>query len=153
MLVKIFAHIFCLKYFYVALDGGKVAAMVSCTQGYPPISLKREEFIKILGVLRGNLMYFTLKRNMRRNSSHFAFKDTGIIEFVTTEESSRNKGLGYQLLTYVMEQTPYDAYVLEVADTNKSAIRLYEKLGFREIKRVKANKNSGANDFIYMRRA
>ncbi|MCL2199708.1 MAG: GNAT family N-acetyltransferase [Defluviitaleaceae bacterium] len=154
ILVQIFTHVFCPEYFYVALDGETVCAMAACTQGYSPIVLKREEFIKVLGFLRGNLMYFSLKRHIVRNEYPFTLsKNTGTIEFVATEESHRNQGLAHKLLTHLIEQTPYDAYVLEVADLNKNALKLYTKLGFKEMKRIKAAKNSGTDYFIYMRKS
>jgi ribosomal protein S18 acetylase RimI-like enzyme len=77
----------------------------------------------------------------------------GSIEFVATSPDFRRQGAGFALLSYIMEETPYETYVLEVADTNTNAIGLYEKLGFREMKRIKAPRGSGVNFFIYMRAA
>ncbi|MCL2373342.1 MAG: GNAT family N-acetyltransferase [Defluviitaleaceae bacterium] len=154
-LVEAFQHIFDLQYFYVALDGGEVAAMVACTQGYAPIALQRREFTGVLGFLRGNIAYHMLKRHMVRNAYPFKLgRSTGSIEFVATAPEHRNKGIAHDLILYVMGQNPYDSYVLEVADTNAGAVHLYQKLGFREIKRVKAPnpKRSGVNNFLYMRR-
>jgi len=37
-------------------------------------------------------------------------------------------------------------------NNNTAAVHLYEKLGFKEIKRVKAPKGSGVNFFLYMRK-
>ncbi|MCL2224367.1 MAG: GNAT family N-acetyltransferase [Defluviitaleaceae bacterium] len=153
-LTQAFEHVFTLEYFYVALQGETVAAMAACTQGFSPIKLERREFVKALGFIRGNIAYFMLRRHMVRNSYPFAMsKTTGSVEFVATAPKFRNQGLGYELLSFIMEENPYDAYILEVADTNKNAVRLYEKLGFAEIKRVQAPKRSGVNFFIYMRRA
>jgi ribosomal protein S18 acetylase RimI-like enzyme len=46
----------------------------------------------------------------------------------------------------------YEKYILEVADTNEQAFRLYEKLGYREVYRIKQKyaKSIGINYLIYM---
>jgi ribosomal protein S18 acetylase RimI-like enzyme len=154
-LVLAFAHVFSLEYFYVAVQGETIAAMAACTRGFSPIELNRPEFVRVMGFIRGNIAYFMLNRHMVRNSYPFSLgKNTGTIEFVATAQNFRRQGLGYELLTFIMQENPHDSYILEVADTNENAVRLYEKLGFREIKRVKAPnpKHSGVNFFVYMRR-
>jgi len=52
-----------------------------------------------------------------------------------------------------MAAEPYSEYVLEVIDTNAPAIRLYEKLGYREFTRTPAVKGSGFNYYVYMKAA
>ena len=49
--------------------------------------------------------------------------------------------------------TSFRFQYIMVADTNKNAVKLYEKLGFVEIKRVKMNnsKRSCINFLVYMR--
>lgn len=76
---------------------------------------------------------------------------TGVIEFVATAPDYRNQGIGYILLSHIMTTLPFNAYMLEVAESNTSAMRLYEKLGFKEFRRVAASKRSGAGAYIYMR--
>jgi ribosomal protein S18 acetylase RimI-like enzyme len=127
--------------------------MAACTQGFSPITLQRREFVRVLGFFRGNVTHFMLRRHMIRNEYPFKKrKKTGSIEFVATAPDFRNQGLGFGLLTYIMEENPYDAYVLEVADTNEHAVKLYDKLGFKEIKRMPAPKKSGVNFFVYKRK-
>jgi len=151
-LTAVFAHVFKLENFYAAVDGEKITAMAACTQGYSPIKLNRKEFVRVLGFVRGNISHFILKRHMIRNAYPFNLsKKTGSIEFVATAPDFRKQGLGFKLLSFIMEETPYDAYILEVADINTNAVCLYEKLGFKEMKRMKAVKRSGVNFFIYMR--
>jgi ribosomal protein S18 acetylase RimI-like enzyme len=152
-LKQVFAHVFTMEYFYVAVVQGEVAAMAACTGGFSPIKLVRAEFTRVLGFIRGNIAYFMLQRHMVRNSYPFSIsKNTGSVEFVATAPNFRKQGVGYNLLNFIMANNPYDAYILEVADTNTNAVRLYEKLGFSEIKRVKAPRGSGVNFFLYMRR-
>jgi len=152
-LTEAFIHIFDLTHFYVALDDENIAAMVACTQGYAPIALERKVFTKVLGLIRGNITYFMLKRHMVRNAYPFSLgAKTGSIEFVATSPDYRKRGLAHDLIIHVMKANPYDSYVLEVADTNTGAVSVYERLGFKEIKRVKAPRKSGVNFFLYMRK-
>jgi len=153
ILTHAFTHIFNLQYFYVAVEGENIAAMVACTQGFAPIKLERKAFVAAMGFLRGNFAYFMLNRHMIRNSYPFALSPkTGSIEFVATAPEYRSRGIAHDLILYTINQNPYDAYVLEVAETNRTAFGLYQRLGFTEIKRVKAPRSSGAGNFIYMRK-
>ena len=151
-LTAVFAHMFDVSRFFVAVDGGRVAAMASCTSGVPPVALDRKTFSRVLGLVRGNISFMILKRHMMSNALPFDLSPkTGVIEFVATSPDFQRRGAAYSLLEYVMESQPFDSYVLEVADNNDAAIRLYEKLGFKEIRRVKGSKRSGVNEFVYMR--
>lgn len=151
-LAAAFEHAFIPKHFYVALDGGEIAAMAAITQNFSPIELSRREFVRTMGFLRGNYTYCRLRKHMIRNSYPFPLSDdTGTIEFVATAPTCQNQGIAHALLQYLIAVTPYNAYILEVADTNAHAVKLYTKLGFKEMKRIKAPWRSGVNHFIYMR--
>jgi len=151
-LKDLFTHMFNLDRFYIAVDGQQVTAMAACTNGTTPVNLCKEEFTKVLGLIRGNIAYLRLRRHMMHNSLPFTISPkTGVIEFVATAPEFRNQGIGHELLTYILTTLPHDAYMLEVAEANTSAKRLYERLGFKEFKRVAATRRSGAGAFIYMR--
>ena len=152
-LTEVFAHMFDLSKFFIAIKGEQVAAMASCTSSISPVVLDKKVFVQVLGQIRGRIAYVVLKRHMMNNSLPFAISPkTGVIEFVATAPEFRQQGAARALLTYIMNTQPYDAYMLEVADNNTNAVRLYEKLGFSEIKRVRAPKRSGVNFFVYMRK-
>ena len=152
-LIEVFTHAFILKNFYIAAETETVTAMAACTQGIAPIELNRRVFTSVLGVLRGNIVYFILKRHMIRSSYPFTLSPkTGSIEFVATAPEFRQRGIARELLTFIMKNCLYDSYVLEVADTNANAVYLYESLGFKEIRREKAPRRSGVNFFLYMRK-
>jgi len=164
-LTAAFAHMFRLEYFFVAFAEKKsedsscensqcqIAAMASCTGGFSPTAILRKEFTRVLGFFRGNFTYYVLRRQMTRNGHPFVMsKTTGYIEFVATAPQYRHQGYGHALLSYLITENPYKAYILEVADTNINAVALYEKLGFKEMRRVKAPRKSGVDFFIYMRR-
>ena len=151
-LIEVFAHMFDLQRFFVAVKDRQVAAIAACTGGVSPVSLCREVFAKVLGPVRGNISYWRLRRHMMHNSLPFTISPkTGVIEFVATAPEYRNQGIGHALISYMIENLPHDSYMLEVADTNTTAKRLYERLGFKELKRVAASKRSGAGAFVYMR--
>jgi ribosomal protein S18 acetylase RimI-like enzyme len=74
----------------------------------------------------------------------------GSIEFVATSPEHRGKGAARGLIDYIINNTYYSEYVLEVADNNTTAVKLYEKLGFAEFMRTPAPKGSGVDYFVYM---
>lgn len=79
--------------------------------------------------------------------------ETAYIECVATSEDARGKGVCTALFKHVMQELSYREYVLDVADTNMNAIRLYKKLGFEEFMR-KLEKNAKLKGFtarIYMK--
>lgn len=58
----------------------------------------------------------------------------GQINNVVVREDFRQKGVGYGMLSYLLElgrERHQDAFTLEVRASNEPAIRLYQKLGFR----------------------
>ncbi|SES03248.1 Acetyltransferase (GNAT) family protein [Gracilibacillus ureilyticus] len=75
------------------------------------------------------------------------------IEFVATSSAFRGKGVATAIMSYLLTLHEYDYYILEVADTNTNAVKLYEKLGFMEFKRVKQkfSKKAGINYRVYMK--
>ncbi|MCL2839249.1 MAG: GNAT family N-acetyltransferase [Defluviitaleaceae bacterium] len=152
-LTKTFAHMFKLEYFYVAHEGETIFAKTACINGSQPITFDKKIFIQTLGFFRGRIAYFMLKKHLIRNVYPFELANTtGSIEFVATAPEAQGKGIARQLITFIMNNTPYASYVLEVVDTNAGAVHLYKKLGFKEIQRTKAPKGSGSNFCLYMQK-
>ena len=151
-LAEAFAHIFELEHFYVAVQNGEIAAIVACTAGKPsPIRLDRKTLCRTLGFFRGNMACAVLTKSLINHVYPFELSGTtGTIEFVATAPEHRGKGVAGELITHVMDVMPFADYVLEVVDTNVAAVRLYEKLGFREFKRTPSPWGSGFNHFVYM---
>ncbi|MCL2377823.1 MAG: GNAT family N-acetyltransferase [Defluviitaleaceae bacterium] len=151
-LVKVFTHMFELERFYLAVESQKIAAIAACTSGTTPVCLCRKDFVQVLGPVCGNISYLRLRRHMMHNSLPFNVSPkNGVIEFVATAPEFRKQGIGHTLLTHIIANLPHETYMLEVAETNTSAKRLYDRLGFKEFKRVAASKRSGAGAYIYMR--
>jgi len=152
-LAQAFAYIFDLQYFYAAMIDDEIAAVVACTDGKPPpISLDKRILCRTLGFIRGRFAYWMLQKHVIAHTYPFEIpKQTGSIEFVATAPEHRGKGAAYGLLVHIMNTLPYTEYVLEVADNNTAAIRLYEKLGYRQFERAKAPRGSGFSSFLYMK--
>jgi len=152
-LAKAMEHIFDLSAFYVAVENEEILAFIGCTaKKPPPIKLDKKILIRELGFIRGRIAFWGLNKYMVNHTYPFELSpQTGSIEFVVTATEHRGKGVAYGLLSYVMEVSQFEDYVLEVIDINATAIRLYERLGYSEIKRTPAIKGSGFNFFVYMK--
>lgn len=154
-LSRAFAHMFLLDAFYVAVVDGEIAGIAACTDGQTPsVRLKPRELRRYLGLPRGIIAGMILKNQFENHPYPFALApDWGSVEFVATAEKYRGKGVASAIMNYIFEDTPYSSYVLEVADTNLPAVKLYEKLGYREFTRVaqKHSKQSGVNHLVYMK--
>jgi len=152
-LAKAFAHIFKLEQFYLAVEDDEVLAFTACTDGKEPsITLDKNELRKELGRISGTIAYRMLCKHLLGHTYPFDLSpETGSIEFVATKEKHRGKGIAKGLIRFIMKQTKYNEYVLEVASSNTSAIKLYDKLGFREFKKIPAPKKSGFDHYVYMK--
>lgn len=154
-LTRAFRHMFNLDVFYVAVIDGEVAGLAACTDSrIPSVRLVKKEFKKHLGWIVGTIAYSVLRREFEEKKYPFEItKGMGTVEFVATSAEYRGKGVASSIISNIFEATPYNEYVLEVADTNEKAVRLYEKLGFFEFMRVKMkqSKQSGINNLLYLK--
>lgn len=59
----------------------------------------------------------------------------GVIDIMNlfVNEEERKKGIGTALMNEMIEKEKYNRIMLEVNENNNEAIRLYTKLGFKEI--------------------
>ena len=59
----------------------------------------------------------------------------GVLDIMNlfVNEDSRRKGIATKLMNKIFEEEKYNRIMLEVNENNKGAIRLYSKLGFKEI--------------------
>jgi ribosomal protein S18 acetylase RimI-like enzyme len=62
-------------------------------------------------------------------------------------------GIASAIIKHIFTLEEFNSYILEVADTNIGALKLYEKLGYKEIHRKKQifGKQIGVNYLIYMK--
>jgi ribosomal protein S18 acetylase RimI-like enzyme len=147
-------HSFLLEHYYAGLLDDNVVGIVACsTHTERAHRFNRVQLIKKSGLIKGNLAYVRLRKhfeNLKGLRPHQC-----CIEWVATDSAYRGKGVSRKMQQYLLEELPYEEYVLEVANTNYSAIRLYEKLGFvvYERKTQKNNKRqSEFNEIVYMKK-
>lgn len=80
--------------------------------------------------------------------SHFEILD---LINIAVDEEYKGKNIGSKLIEHAIQNTTAEKIMLEVRESNKSAIRLYEKNQFKEINRRK--KYYGNEDAIIMERS
>lgn len=151
-LVKAFEHMFVLDVFYVALIDGEIAGITACTDGQiMPIDHNKKELKKHLGFVKGTFASVVFKREFQKSPVEVG-GNKAWVEFVATSAKHRGKGVATALMNHVLALPQYQEYVLVVADNNTNAVKLYEKLNFKEFKREKHkySKYSGIDHMIYM---
>jgi ribosomal protein S18 acetylase RimI-like enzyme len=130
-LSRALAHMFRLEAFYAAVEDGEILGIAACTDGKTPsVHIQTGELRHHLGFIMGSFAGLQLKRELEHHPYPFPLEPgTGSVEFVATNPNHLGRGVASAILRHIFSDTPYRAYVLEVADTNTPAVRLYEKLG------------------------
>jgi len=135
-LVKVFTHMFVVDDFYVCIIDNEVVGMAACAnrEAYS-IKHDKKELIKELGLIKGLVANRFLKKIFTNPPNYPMEIDskTGSIENVVTNSNYRKKGIATSLMEYIFALNMYEKYILEVVDTNENAIKLYKKLGFKEV--------------------
>jgi len=150
ILEKVFAHVFLLEYFYVALVDNEVAGMLACMgKGTFCMKFNKKIFIKKLGLFKGLFTCFAFKNYPKKCAK--LDKDTALLEFFAVSKNHQKMGIGSTLMKYLLTLPQYKHFVGEVADTNPRAFELYKKLGFKELYRKKFIPNSGINNWIQIK--
>ncbi|TYR81895.1 GNAT family N-acetyltransferase [Priestia megaterium] len=152
-LIDAFEHMFVMDVFYAAIIDGEITSITACTNGKgSSVYLNKKELRKHLGFYKGTLAYMFLKPEFQKPPIETG-DEIASVEFVATASKFRGKGAATAIMNHLFSLPQYNEYVLEVADTNTSAVKSYEKLGYKEFKRVKQkhSKRSGVNDLVYMK--
>jgi ribosomal protein S18 acetylase RimI-like enzyme len=148
------AHMLVLELFHVVLVDGEPAGIAACTDGVRLcVQPDRKRLRQHLGFVKGAIAYFVFRREFQKPWERTR-EGVASIEFVATASAYRGRGVATTLLTELLALPQYTEYVLEeIADTNTPALRLYEKLGFREYQRVrvKHTRRTGINAYVSMR--
>ena len=82
--------------------------------------------------------------------TEYHYEITDIVN-IAIDINNQNKGIGKKLIDYLIENTKSEKLMLEVRESNSSAIALYTKCGFKEIHRRK--NYYGNEDAIIMERS
>lgn len=121
--------------FYLALMEGEVVGILACSDRHGRALAMNAKILRDhFGFIKGSLSCFFMKDEF--NTPVDYPEDTAYIECVATAEKARRKGVSTALFRHLLEHAPYRRYVLDVADTNTGAYRLYKKLGFAELYRL-----------------
>jgi ribosomal protein S18 acetylase RimI-like enzyme len=138
--------------FYIALDGDKPVGITACANNKGrALHLDKNNLKKNLGFIKGSMAYSFMKNEFNTPLAYPT--NTAYIECVATIPEARGKGVATEMMKYILNEQLYDEYILEVADTNHTAKKIYEKLGFKEFERKKEKfaKIKGVNYRIYMK--
>ncbi|MFP3719387.1 N-acetyltransferase [Niallia circulans] len=152
-LVRAFAHCFVLENYYVAVADDEVASFVAVTDRKSPFMVLDKKILRReMGLLRGTIAYGVVNKYLANPVYPFSLESgTGSFDIVGTAPKFRGQGIGRDLMLEAIKDRDYGKYVIETYDTNHSAIRLYEKVGFREFKRLpEKNKRAGFDYAVYL---
>ena len=151
-LVKAFTHMFVVDDFYVCIIDNEVVGMMACTNK-ETYSIKHDKkyLIKELGLIKGLVANRILKKIFTKPRKYPIEIDdkTCSIENVVTNSKYRRKGIATSIMEYIFALNMYEKYILEVLDTNENAIKLYKKLGFKEVCTQKIHPYD-PNDYVCM---
>jgi len=135
-LVKALSHMFVVDDFYVCIIDNEVVGMMACANKETySIRHDKKVLIKELGLIKGLVANMILKKIFTKPRKYPIEIDskTGSIENVVTNSNYRKKGIAMSLMEYIFTLNMCERYILEVLDTNENAIKLYKKLGFKEV--------------------
>lgn len=122
------------EYVYAYVEENRVLGFVGiATNKIRPIKLKQEVCIKLFGKMQGSII---CKQMNGIFQSKVVKEDTDLyIDSLATSKEARGKGIATELLTYCFDLPEYKNYYIEVLSKNINAKSLYEKLGFRIVKK------------------
>ena len=138
------------------MENGKIIGIAALTNGIETVVITNKKTLrKHLGFIRGGIAKFFLKKEFEKHSYPFDMcADTDSIEFIAVDKDYRGKNIAGGLLDYIAQNSSKNRFVLEVASSNTSAIRAYEKFGFVEFFTInlssKEQKYAGFEKYIYM---
>ncbi|WP_027633694.1 GNAT family N-acetyltransferase [Clostridium hydrogeniformans] len=89
---------------------------------------------KLLGKVKGFIVYNQLSVIMEKPAVK-GEKDL-YIDYLTTDKKYGRKGIATKLINFVCDELDFNECYIEVLSKNENAKRLYEKIGFKEYKRI-----------------
>ena len=118
---------------WVDLIDGRPVGFLSCgTNKRQPVNMRREDCLRVLGRVKGALVHRFAAPILAK--PHTRDPREGYLDYLTTDPAYRGRGIGTAMFRHVCETLPYERYTFEVLSKNENAIRLYTKLGMRQVK-------------------
>lgn len=143
-LARIFLNAIVLDNFYVLeIDGIIVAIAAASNNKSRTVYIGKKQLIKCFGIIKGLIVHYFTKKEL--STPYNADDNSAWIEFVAVHPDYRGKGLSGKLISYIIENTRYTKFELDVKDTNAPAIKTYQRLGFIEIDKKPVSKYYGFN--------
>jgi len=158
-LARACAHMFVLRYFYVAVVDGEIVGIIACVdKDSYCVQFDRRMLVRHLGFFRGLFTSFGFKyfgHEPKYPPEAKVDEKTASIEFVVTGSRFKKRGVATAILEHLHSLPEYNDYVLEVKDTNLAAVELYKKMGYEEVHRKKFRwaKRADFEYFVYMKRS
>jgi ribosomal protein S18 acetylase RimI-like enzyme len=134
--ITLLEHSFNLELGLTAQMQGQLVGLVGLKYANRPFfQFERSHCIRELGLLRG-LLAFLILNNI---SPTKPLSDEVYIAVLVVDASMRGKGIGSLLMQAafdIAQKNQCTAVVLDVANTNPDARRLYERLGFKSVRTI-----------------
>lgn len=127
----IFADAFLKDHAAAYIIDDKVAGLVAFSNmKHSSVRFSRELCRKQAGRLFGGLFYGILRLFFEKPAARH--ENEGYIDFLCVNKDFRRRGVASELLEFAYEQEKKPYYILGVLSKNESAIRLYEKQGYKK---------------------
>jgi ribosomal protein S18 acetylase RimI-like enzyme len=135
--LDLFSRSFDLNFAFAAISDGQLVGIAGFSIDGKSLTSKLEyaDLIKTLGIVKGNwavLILSMFKRNANPNQL--------LMDGISVDENFRGQGIGKKLLNELIsfaKESGFKSIRLDVINTNPRAKKLYEKVGFTEIKNDK----------------
>ncbi|MDR2834098.1 MAG: GNAT family N-acetyltransferase [Streptococcaceae bacterium] len=137
-LINALEHCFDLSVFYVAHDESQIYSIVANSPTGTCFQLDKKLLQKKLGFISGWIVYKVCTTHLHTNYPAVDNTTYNYIDLVVSSPNSLQKGVTYGLMQHIVTQSNNKNFMLLVQANNTPAVRLYEKVGFRENSRKKS---------------
>ncbi|MDO4275666.1 MAG: GNAT family N-acetyltransferase [Eubacteriales bacterium] len=129
LLKKLFIDAFDHDMVFVCLHEGRVVGFLGLGNSHKRcVALSKETCKRLFGKFKGAVLYMQIGGMLHEITVHE--KNEGYIDYITTDDNYRGKGIATRLIKYACDTLSYESYTLDVLSKNTTAKRLYEHLGF-----------------------
>lgn len=129
LLKELFIDAFDYDMVYVCLYEGRAVGFLGLGNSHKRcVALSKETCKRLLGNFKGAMIYMQMGGMLHEITVHGI--NEGYIDYLTTDDNYRGKGIATRLIQYACDTLSYESYTLDVLSKNTTAKRLYEHLGF-----------------------